>query len=193
MARQLYDVLREAITEEGLSKEKLREASDILLEGSSRLLEQEFRKGNKGNLLTTMSLYLHLGKPIPQWAQKAFLEACDYRPKCWDDVFGRPNGRGMRRKEETEAYFEGSELHEKGSKIDAPLFEAIAKKMHTSVGTAKRRYYGRKKTFDDVKAIIDELGLTPGEARAWGDVIFLGQCLIDAMEEMETSQSRPED
>ncbi len=189
MNQRLYEVLKAAITEEGLSKEKLREASDILLEGSSRLSERDFLKGDKGKLLTTMSLYLHLGRPIPQWARKAFLEACDYQPKCWDDVFGRPNGKGVRRKEETEAYFEGSELHEQGLKIDDPLFEALAKKIRKSVGTARRRYYGRKKTFDDVKAIIDELGLRPEEVREWGDVIFLGQWLIDAMEEMETSQN----
>jgi hypothetical protein len=57
-----------------------------------------------------MSQYLGLGKPIPQWAQKAFLEACYYQPKCWDDVFGRPTGKGVQRKKEDEAYFEASEL-----------------------------------------------------------------------------------
>jgi hypothetical protein len=110
MNQRLNAVLRAAITEDGLSKEKLREAADIILEESSRLAEQNFRKGDKGQLLATMSQYLGLGKPIPQWAQKAFLEACYYQPKCWDDVFGRPTGKGVQRKKEDEAYFEASEL-----------------------------------------------------------------------------------
>ena len=192
--KQRFDaVLRAAITEDGLSKEKLREAADIFFEENSRLSEQAFRKGDKGQLLRTMSQYLGLGKPIPQWAREAFLEACHYQPKCWDDVFGQPTRKGAQKKEEGQAYFEASELHKQCLKIDTPLFEKLAKKMHTSAGTAKRRYYGRKDTFDQIQNIIDELGLGPEEIRKWGDVIYLCQYLIDAMEEVETSQRWAED
>lgn len=107
--------------------------------------------------------------------------------------FRPTNPKGCAKKEEGQAYFEASELHKQCLKIDTPLFEKLAKKMHTSAGTAKRRYYGRKDTFDQIQNIIDELGLGPEEIRKWGDVIYLCQYLIDAMEEVETSQRWAED
>src|SRR5262245_19329292 len=130
--KKIAEILREAITEEGFSKEKLREAFNKVPAHCSQLQEHAFKKGDKKQLIAVMSLHLQLKKPVPEWAQAAFLEACFYQPKCWDDVFGRPNRSGVRKKEAYEAFFEASELRKKGLAIDAGLFEELAKIMRMS-------------------------------------------------------------
>jgi len=94
--------LRASMAEDGtISKERVREAFDIALASGSRIAEREFRKGAKGHLLGTMLIHLNFGRPIPKWARDAFIEACEYQPKIWDDVFGRPTGKGRRKKKKS--------------------------------------------------------------------------------------------
>ena len=72
----------------------LREQTDKLLEAFYGVFEASYRHGNKSALLTTMYAHLHHGRPIPKWAQAAFIKAYLSYPASWDDVFGRPVEKG---------------------------------------------------------------------------------------------------
>jgi hypothetical protein len=63
-----------------------------------KMLRRAFEAGDKSVLLNTIYQCLESGRPVPEWARLAFLDAWEaalrYEIKSWDQVFDRPVPRG---------------------------------------------------------------------------------------------------
>ena len=77
-----------------LPSEELREQSLNALTVLCHFLWHQYRAGQKDKLLEVIGMSFIHGVPPPQWAQEAFVEACQSMPNSWDDVFGPPVSKG---------------------------------------------------------------------------------------------------
>jgi hypothetical protein len=119
---------------------ELKALMSAVMEKLSQIYEQNYAAGDRGGLFETLKMHFLLEIPVPLWAQRAFIKACQADPKAWEDVLG-PLPEPMN--DSVEAFFVGQKLRrERGLAIGDDLFNALANELKTSAGTAKRRYYG---------------------------------------------------
>ena len=96
-----------------------------------------------------------INNPIPEWAQKALINAVarvnSFQVKSWDEVFGRPLEKGkqleaQRRKFELmEQIFQRvQERHEAGEFIVKGLFESVGQELGIGGTVASKIYYDAK-------------------------------------------------
>jgi len=160
----------------------IREIRKKMLEARFNDLELAFRGGDKSALLRTIFLHFRYGEALPKWTHDAFIEAYQFQPKCWDDAFGRPDGKGAQKKEEVKAFYVASNNPNKH--VD-DLLEEIANKIRKSVGTAKRRYYtntrGDLENFEyALNYLRSEYGLCKADLKEWHHEIEFFLMLVEA-------------
>jgi hypothetical protein len=118
---------------------KVKALLSAAMEKLSPIYEQSYAAGDRGALFEALKMHFLLEIPVPLWAQRAFIKACQADPKAWEDVLG-PLPEPMN--ESVTAFFVAQRLRrERGLAIGDDLFNALAKELKTSAGTAKRRYY----------------------------------------------------
>jgi hypothetical protein len=111
---------------------------DFDFDRESELLRENYESGDKSALLKTIYAAFVLREPVPEWAARAFVDACDFvrmgGARSWDEVFGDPHlGRKISsvalENRKYEIHRRVSELHENGEPIDEGLFERVGREM----------------------------------------------------------------
>jgi hypothetical protein len=137
----------------------------------SEVNRKAFEAGDLRRLPDYLSLcflrnFLHrkLGRksdlPIPNWVQHAFVDAVhqvdEFHVKSWDEVFGRPLGKGKQLAVARKKLRLRGELpqhiwdrNEGGEPISKDLFESVGKKFGVSGTVAAEIYYQVMKEFKD--------------------------------------------
>lgn len=122
-------------------------------EFSIRFLEkgkEHYEKGDKSELLYCLSHCIVHDVQIPDWLNRAFREAYDTGrlSKSWDDVFGKPLGKGKRlvtarRNDALESpIFESvQDRHKNGEAIDKNLFDSVGREFGVGGTVASELYY----------------------------------------------------
>jgi hypothetical protein len=170
------------VSASGISEETrrfLREKTDRFLEACSGVCEASYRHGSKSALLFTMYAHLNHGRPIPKWAQAAFIRAYLSCPKSWDEVFGCPVEKGKsagakwrKQKNTLPVVLAIRSLHAKGKAINEDLFSEAANGLSLSAADVRRLYYSDEgKMCQQLSAIAERLNLDTSEATNF-DAIF---------------------
>jgi hypothetical protein len=90
--------------------------------------------------------------PIPEWAQKALINAVDrvnsFEVKSWDEVFGRPLEKGRHLRVERrklavhrQIFERVRERHKAGESITRGLFESVGREFGVKRTEAEKIYY----------------------------------------------------
>jgi len=113
--------------------------------------KKRFEAGHREILLRTVFAYAEAKRPMPQWVTTALRDiswrAMNGEIESWEDVFGKPWGRGQRRtaltrRRQLELYWRIRTLHEKeGASVNNELFERVGKDFGLSRSVASRFYY----------------------------------------------------
>jgi hypothetical protein len=125
---------------------------DITPENESDIHRAAYESGDKAALLQMIQLCFVLEWPVPEWAAKAFVEACGYvemgGSRSWDDVFGcpRPKKKHKRsaqlRNRKYDIYKRVQDLHEQeGMPIDGRLFERVGRETGLGGSTVIKELY----------------------------------------------------
>jgi hypothetical protein len=111
-------------------------SDDEELERESEIHRLAYEGGNKAALLLMIRYCLLLQWPVPEWAARAFVDACSYvemgGARSWDDVFGQPH-RGRHRgtvaleNRKYGIHKRVRRLHERGVPIGDGLFERVGR------------------------------------------------------------------
>jgi hypothetical protein len=126
---------------------------DDELERESEVHRLAYEAGDKAALLLMIRHCFMLHWPVPEWAARAFADACSYvemgGAASWDEVFGRPHPPGKHKRSlqlENRKYGIHRRVREivdnEGCSIDDKLFERVGRE--TGLGGAtviKNAYY----------------------------------------------------
>jgi len=128
-------------------------SGDDELAHESKIHYREYQGGDKAALFLMIRHCFMQCWPVPEWAQRAFIDACSYvemgGAASWDEVFGRPHPQGKHKRSvqlENRKYGVHKRVREivekEGTPIDAKLFERVGRE--TGLGGAtviKKAYY----------------------------------------------------
>jgi len=131
-----------------------------------KMLKRQFEAGDKSALLQAIYGCLQLRRPMPEWLQVAFLNACEaaerFGIRSWDEVFGRPVPKGThleteKRNAELRFLIIGrvKELRTE-MPIDRSLFEKIGRELNPPLkGTTVSEIYYDKRNYELRKMIFN--------------------------------------
>jgi hypothetical protein len=135
---------------------------ELTLEEESEIHRRAYEGGNKPALLLMIRHCFMLHWPVPEWAVRAFVDACSHvemgGAASWDAVFGRPHrvGKHLRSVQLANRKYgihkRVREIAEKGVPVDTSLFERVGRE--TGLGGAtviKRAYYQVEKILHRLK------------------------------------------
>jgi hypothetical protein len=113
---------------------------------------ERYEGGDKAYLPYCLEYCIGNDRPIPPWLAAAFRQACHkvrmHEVKSWDDVFGRPLGKGKRLATERRnmktagpLFDVVQERHEAGAAINKELFNEVGAEFGVSGTVASELYY----------------------------------------------------
>jgi hypothetical protein len=127
------------------------ETDKYVVEYFEKLLKRQFEAGDKSVLLFAVCACLELRRPMPEWLQVAFLDACEsaerFEIKSWDEVFGEPVPKGTHLKTQRRnlklrfLIIARVQALRAEKPIDKDLFEQVGKELGISGTTASDIYY----------------------------------------------------
>lgn len=156
--------LREQNYEAPFEDEQSAAARQLLAEIQLKMLESEFKEGNKRALTDAIYECASSRSVMPKWVvfaiQDALTSVSGFQSKSWDDVFGKPHPKGTNLNAQRKkikfnwAIYESVKLSHKP--VDASLFEEIGKKFGLGKTLTEEIYYSNKEQNDRVVDILGD-------------------------------------
>jgi hypothetical protein len=152
-----------------------------LLEPIFMVARSYFEDGEKDALLFAIVFAARNDVPLPRWAAEAYLviwqRAREGEIKSWDEVFGKPWGKGSRRAAPLRAWRRSlqvwrriKQLSEAGEPITDDLFARVGVELGMSRPVVNRTYYKMKKCEKVFKEFQDKFG--PQASHVTLDALF---------------------
>ena len=120
-----------------------------------KMLKRQFEAGDKSALLQAIYGCLQLRRPMPEWLQVAFLNACEaaerFEIRSWNEVFGPPVPKGTHLKTERRnaqlrwTIIERVEaLKAEERTVDKGLFEQVGEELGITATLVSDIYYDER-------------------------------------------------